>query len=69
MKTMSDKQGRPQASEQKIGQDEKETEGFTTHTYDTERAFIRMLNGDENARTEFYQLLDRDIEERVKSAA
>ena len=62
---MSDKQDQPRISEQQASQEEK-SEGFTTHTYDTERAFFRMLKGDKDARTEFNQLLDRDIEKRIE---
>lgn len=64
---MSDKQNRAHAPKQQGSQEKEKNEGFTTHTYDTERAFFRMLKGDKDAQTEFNQLLDRDIEKRVKS--
>lgn len=43
-----------------------EDKSYVAHTYDTEAAFRRMMGGDDEARREFYRLLDRDIEERTE---
>ncbi|WP_022835002.1 hypothetical protein [Salisaeta longa] len=65
MNPMSDKQTPERSQQEQTEPRDDETAGYTTHTFDTEQAFLRMLDGKQEAQAEFYRLLERDIEEHI----
>jgi hypothetical protein len=40
--------------------------GYSSYDYETDEAFSRFVQGDESAEEEFRQLLNRDLDKRLR---